>query len=138
MQSVFVDRELVPNANDLQKALGKTHAFWNALVDHIISEYPSAKLEWKYSSEKYVWSFLLKDKKRVIVYLLPRAGFFKAAFVFSQKAIEEILRSDIVDAIKNELVAAKKFAEGRGIRIDVKTKATLTDIKKLIQIKLRN
>lgn len=138
MQSVFNDKDKRPTEKNLQKALGKTYPHWNALEEFVLTQYPKAKQEWKHSGEKFGWSFQLKDQKRAIVYLLPRDGFFKVALVFGQKATDEILESDIDKAIKDELNAAKKYAEGRGIRLDVKTKAALTDIKKLIQIKLQH
>lgn len=78
----------------------------------------------------------MNDSKRVLVYLLPRNKFFKVAMVFSQKATDLILESDISENIKAELKAAKVYTEGRGIRIDIKDDSLLNDIKKLIQIKL--
>jgi len=42
------------------------------------------------------------------------------------------------DHIKNELNAAKVYAEGRGIRIEVRNEAVLEDIKKLVIIKIAN
>ncbi len=72
------------------------------------------------------------------MYLLPREGYFKVAFVFGQKAFDAIMASDIDSAIKKELADAKVYVEGRGIRIDVKDDVVLKDIKKLIDIKVEN
>jgi hypothetical protein len=58
--------------------------------------------------------------------------------VFGQKAIDTILNSTIADDIKIELRNTKVYAEGRGIRIDVKNKSPLKDIQELIKIKLAN
>ena len=80
----------------------------------------------------------MKDKKRAIIYFLPRDRFFKVAFVFGEKATAQVLASGIAPAIKSALEQAKAYAEGRGIRIDVRDGAGLTDIKKLIEIKLAN
>ena len=41
------------------------------------------------------------------------------------------------ESIKQELSSAKVYAEGRGIRIDVKDNLIVPDILKLIEIKLR-
>lgn len=72
----------------------------------------------------------------MIVYLLPRDKFFKVAFVFGQKAATEIFKSDLPAEIINELKSAKVYAEGRGIRIEVKDKARVNDILKLVEIKI--
>jgi hypothetical protein len=69
---------------------------------------------------------------------LPREGFFKVAFVFGQKAADDVLQSDIHEKIKTELQSAKVYAEGRGIKIDVKGEEIVADIKKLVDIKLKH
>ena len=102
----------------------------------VYEQYPRATEEWNFPGKKYGWSFRIKDKKRAIIYLLPRDGFFMVAFVFGQKATDEIMKSDVDEKIKKELSEARKYEEGRGIRITFDDKGILTDIKKLIEIKL--
>lgn len=72
----------------------------------------------------------------MLVYLLPREGFFKVGLVFGDKALEKIYKSTVSATIINELKAAKKYAEGKGIRITVKDKATCNDIEQLILFKI--
>ena len=136
MKSIFTDKEITPTTNDLKKALGDTYDTWQSLVKYIKKVYPEASEEWKYTGEKYGWSFRINDKKKVLIYLLPRDQFFKAAFVLGKKACDEIFKSDISQPIIKELKAAKVYAEGRGIRIDVKNPSIVEDLKKLIDIKL--
>ncbi len=138
MKSVFSNKEAEPSLYDLKKALGSTYDTWQELADHVVELYPAATKDWKFSGEKFGWSFRVKDKKRVVLYLLPRDKFFKVAFVFGQKATDHILKSGISENIKAELRNAKVYAEGRGIRIDVNDGALTDDIKKLIAIKISN
>jgi hypothetical protein len=79
----------------------------------------------------------MKDKKRVIVYMLPRAGTFMVALIFGEKGYKEVVESNVNPEIKQMLSEAKAYAEGRGIRIGANSD-TLGDIKTLIGIKLRN
>jgi len=137
-QSIFMNKAIIPNDKDLQIELGETYAFWKEIMDFVVLKYPKAAMEWSYPGSKYGWSFRLKDRKRVIIYLLPRERYFKAAFVFGQKAYELVLDSPISESIKTELAAARVYAEGRGIRIDVKDKNVIDDIKQLIEMKLLN
>ena len=136
--SVFRDKKVVPSENILAQAIGKTFTWWNTIQEYVYSQYPDAKADWNYPGPKYGWNFRMKDKKRAILYFLPRDKFFRVAFVFGQKATDTILRSNISENIKNELTSAKVYVEGRGIRIDVKNKKVLNDIKLLIGIKLSN
>jgi hypothetical protein len=138
MKSFFADKAKQPTETELKKALNKNYDAWITLAEFTKKSYPKATEEWKFSGEKYGWNFRVSDKKRALIYLLPRDGFFKAAFVFGQKATEAILKSNISDNIKDEIKAAKVYAEGRGIRIEVKNKNILTDLKTLITIKIGN
>lgn len=138
MKSVFIDKTVEPNNAALKKALKDTFGVWQKLVNFTRETYPDAVEKWHFTSEKYGWSYRVSDKKRVIVYFLPRDKFFKIAFVFGQKATDSILASDISNSIKNEFKAAKVYAEGRGIRISVTDTSQLEDIKKLIVIKIAN
>ncbi|HLP50374.1 MAG TPA: DUF3788 family protein [Chitinophagales bacterium] len=138
MKSIFADRKSEPTQTDLKNALGNTFEYWTQLANYTHKSFTAAKSEWYFSGEKYGWSFRISDHKRVLIYLLPRDKFFKVAFVFGKKATDEIMSSKIADSIKTELRAAKAFAEGRGIRLDVKNKLMLDDIQKLIAIKLAN
>lgn len=137
MVSVFTDKNITPTQSDLDLALGDNYVHWKTIQEYAKTLYDNAFVEWNYSGIKYGWSFRIKDKKRVIVYLLPRNKFFKVALVFGEKAYKEILEAPINEFIKNELKNAKPYAEGRGIRIEIKDDSMLTDIKKLIEIKIK-
>lgn len=137
-KSIFTDKNTTPSNDELASSLGATNDLWKAIMDYVHLKYPKALDEWNYPGDKYGWSFRIKDKKRAIIYLLPRDKFFKVAFVFGQKATDIIMQSQISQAIKTELSAAKVYAEGRGIRIDIKNDNIIADIRKLIDIKIDN
>lgn len=135
-KSPFTDKKIIPDNKALANALGSSFSLWQNLEEYTGKKYPPATMEWNYPGEKYGWSYRIKDNKRVIIYLLPRDDFFKVGMVFGQKAFEEIMKSSVSDVIKDELKAARAYAEGRGIRIDVKNKKVINDITTLIDIKL--
>ena len=138
MKSIFTDKTTTPTPTDLENALGATFPLWKTFEDFTVEQCPTATREWHYSGDKYGWSYRIKDKKRVLLYLLPRDQFFKAAFVFGEKATAQIMESDISETIKKELMLAKPYAEGRGIRIAIKDASLVTDVEKLITIKIAN
>lgn len=136
MKSIFTDRNHEPAIPDLKRGLGETFPVWNEIREFTMANYPTGIPAWKFSGEKFGWSYRISDHKRVILYLLPRDGVFKVAFVFGQKGTDKILESNISQQIKTELLKAKAYAEGRGIRIEVRDGSIIEDIKKLIEIKL--
>lgn len=107
MKSIFTDKAITPSEAQLKTALGETYDHWLMLANLTLSLHPKATTHWHYSGEKFGWSFRISDTKRVLIYLLPRDQFFKVAFVFGSKATDAVLKSDIADSIKNELLAAK-------------------------------
>jgi hypothetical protein len=138
MKSIFSDKNEQPASDKLKPALGDTFGIWEQLEDFTRNNYPDAQSGWHFSGEKFGWSYRIKDNKRAIIYLLPRDKFFKIALVFGQKAVDQILGSNISEDIKTELMAAKAYAEGRGIRIEIRDTSNLEDIKKLIHFKIMN
>ena len=136
--NIFTEKGLIPTDQDLIKNLGTTYALWHQIQEIVLDQYPKGLKEWNYPGKKYGYSYRIKDKKRAILYFLPRKNYFEVAFVFGQKATDIIMASDIAVEIKNELIKARKYAEGRGIRIEVKNDLNIPDIKKLVEIKLAN
>ncbi len=135
--SIFLDKTVKPTDKDLAEKLEATYELWKRLHDLVLIKYPNGLADWNFPGKKYGWSFRIKDKRRAIIYFLPRDQFFKVAFVFGDKAINDIMKTGISDKIKEELNQAKKYAEGRGIRIDIKDDSIFPDIEQLIDIKLK-
>ncbi|MCD7898751.1 MAG: DUF3788 domain-containing protein [Bacteroides sp.] len=135
---IFTDKAITPTDKDLAEKLEATYSLWVKLVEYVMAQYPAATSQWSYSGQKSGWHFRLKDKKRAILYFLPREGFFKVSMVFGEKATSEILSSNVAKDIKNGLEQAVKYAEGRGIQIEIKDDCLINDIQTLINIKLSN
>lgn len=134
--SVFTDKTVIPSNDDLKNTLGDLYLWWKDLEDYVLFKYPKALKEWNYSGVKYGWNYRLKDKKRAIVYLLPREKGFKAALVFGEKATQMALNSNLSEATKKIIEDAPVYAEGRGFRIPVDSIKIIDEIKILINIKL--
>jgi hypothetical protein len=136
--SVFEDKSIVPGNDDLSRELGDTYVLWNDIKSFVREHYPEVSEEWNHSGKNYGWGFRLRDKKRVIVYLIPCSGYFKVGLVFGENATKEAMDSDISKEIRSIIESAKVYGEGRGFRIDVADHGIIDDIKKLIVIKLAN
>lgn len=74
MKSIFTDKTITPTSADLEKAIGATYAIWQDLEKFTTATAPFTAAEWNFSGEKFGWSYRIKDKKRVLIYLLPRDG----------------------------------------------------------------
>jgi hypothetical protein len=135
--SIFTNKTRIPDNLMLIEALADLHPVWMNIRDYVFRMYPNAVEEWNSPGKNYGWSFRIKDKKRSIIYLLPRDKYFLVAFVFGEKATKDALDSKIATGIKTTIESARVYAEGRGFRIEVRNDAIVEDIKKLIDIKLK-
>lgn len=136
--SFFTDPSGTPDNKALEAALSTSFSWWNEIKDFVFQQYPKAAEEWKHSGKSFGWGFRLKDTKRVIVYLTPADGFFLFSVVLGEKATKEVICSDISEDVKKTLREAKVYAEGRGIRLEIKSPKMVSDLKKLVLIKLKN
>lgn len=135
---VFADKNTVPTGEMLAPVLGATFQFWNEIRTYLTTEFADLGEDWKCYGKKYGWQLKMLKKKRNLIFLIPKEGFFNAVFIFGDKAVEEIQQSDVPEAIKTELANAKKYMEGRGIKLDVKSADDVAVVKKLITIKVNN
>ena len=136
--SIFPDKTPIPTDKDVKEKLGSKYELWKRIHDLVYAKYPDGLPDWNFPGKKYGWSYRIKDKKRAIIYFLPRDGYFMVAFVFGDRAVKKIMNSEISNGIKNDLEKARKYAEGRGVKITIKDESIMPDIERLIEIKLNN
>jgi hypothetical protein len=135
---VFDNKNKVPDDNDLQEAFGAAKKLWYELRAYIKDTYDGVKEEWKFYGKKYGWQMKLPSKKRNIMFLIPRRGYFLAVFVFGEKAVEAIANSSLDQSIITAIKEARKYAESRGLKIEVKSGKDMENIKILSHIKMNN
>ena len=136
--NVFIDKLAKPDDQALVRALGKTYPLWAEIEKHIATTLGESIEERKYYGMKSGWTMKTLYKKRNLFFFTSFQGYFRIAFVFGDRAVAEILKSDLPKALIEEVTNAKKYAEGRGLRIDVKTPRDVESVKKLIAIKVTN
>ncbi len=136
--SIFTDKSVRPDNKKLAEALGHKAGFWEAIKRHIEEKYGDVTEEWKFYGAKSGWVLKLLLKKRNLFFFTPLEGDFRLGFVFGDKAVSAIEKSDLPKDMINTLKNAKKYVEGRGLRVEVKSAADVENVKKLIDIKVRN
>ena len=138
MSSFFNNKQLQPTDEMLASALGETKELLDAIIQFIETEFGESHIEWKYYGTKIGWSLKIFNKKRNIVFVGPEDGYFRVAFAFGEKAYQEIMKSDLPDSIKQQLIAAKVYVEGRPLRLEIRKKVDVEPFWQLIKIKLCN
>ncbi|MFC2134683.1 DUF3788 family protein [Bacteroidota bacterium] len=135
---IFNNKSEHPSAKQLADALGKNYKHWQTIKDYVNKNYEPITDEWKFYGKNYGWQLKTLLKKRNLFFLIPYKSYFKIVFVFGDKAVKEIEKSSVSENLITELLNAKKYAEGRGLPIDVNSGKYISDIKKMIKIKISN
>ena len=136
--SVFDDKATLPDDKMLAGALGKSNRLWLQIKKHLKAEYGELIEEWKFYGQKSGWILKTLRKKRNLFFFISLKGSFQVSFVFGEKAVAAVEKSDLPKELIIELKNARKYAEGRGLRIDVRNSADVEHIKKLVEIKVNN
>jgi hypothetical protein len=136
--SAFLERESAPEDAGLRIVLGRATAPWAQLREKLASRFGALSEKWSYSGKAYGWSLQLKQKKRTILYLIPCRGYFIAAFALGEKACLAARRSGLPAAVLDVIDRAPKYPEGRGVRLEVRSKKDLAGVEQLAAIKMAN
>ncbi|MHC4113281.1 MAG: DUF3788 family protein [Planctomycetota bacterium] len=136
--SFFGDKDTKPTNQKLAKALGKSNSLWKEIKKNLKAEYGELIEEWKFYGQKSGWILKTLRKKRNLFFFIPLEGSFRISFVFGEKAVAVVEKSDLPKGLITNLKNARKYAEGRGLNIDVKRLADVEHISKLVEIKVNN
>ena len=136
--SFFSDKSIRPDDRKLAEAIGRAYRLWVEIKGHIQAEYGELVEEWKYYGPKSGWILKSLYKKRNLFFFTPCQKYFRIAFVFGNKAVAAIEKSDLPAAMIEEINKAKRYAEGRGLRLEVRTRGDVEHVKKLLAIKMMN
>ena len=136
--SAFDDKSRPPQDDDLAAKLGSTFVFWNELKKLIASRFAPLSIEWGFTSQKTGWGLRLRREKRTILYMTPCEGYFMASFALGEKAVKAAHDSDLPISVLKVIDSAKKYAEGRGVRLEVRSAEDVRNVEKLAVTKMAN
>ena len=136
--SIFDSEFVMPDDKMVEAELGLTKQYLDEVCLFIKNNFGDLRPEWKYYGQKTGWILKLFNYKRNVLFIVPCADYFRAVFTFGENAFYEIVSGDFPEKIKHELLTAKKYKEGRTIYLDVIAKTDVSDIIKLISMKLKN
>lgn len=134
--SAFDDRSGPPQETQLAAVLGATYALWNEIREHVASRFAPAREEWGFTSKSLGWGLRLKHGQRTIVSLIPREGLFLASFALGEKAVDIARASGLPQAVLAEIDGARRYAEGRGVRLEVRDAEMVAAVRTLAAAKM--
>ena len=136
--SAFDDKSKKPTKQALKTTLGPTTTHWDDLVAHVASEYAPLETTWNFGGAAWGWSFRLRQKKRTVLYMTPCRRYFLVGFVLGEAAVKAARGSGLPEAVLSLIDGAKRYAEGRAVRLEVRNKKDLASAMTLADIKMAN
>lgn len=134
--SAFGDKASPPRADQLHATLGRAARHWEAVVDRLGSAYPPLTETWKYGGQKWGWALRLQQPKRTVVWLTPCRGYFVAGLALGEKAVRAAHKSGLPAAVLTLIDGAKKYAEGRAVRLEVRTQKDVRIVEQVAAAKM--
>jgi hypothetical protein len=68
--------------------------------------------------------------------MTPREGHFLASFALGEKAVKAAHEDDLPFSVLQIIDNAKRYAEGRGVRLEVRNGTDVRNVEKLATIKM--
>jgi len=138
MNTDFIfDKTKEPDQATVLKVLAESAGLWTEFKSYLIEIAGPVKEEWKFYGQKLGWTMKVLLGKRNLFFMKPGDSFFAIAFVFGDRAVDAASESNLPESVKSSLLDSKKYMEGRGLRLEVKTSVELDIVKKLTEIKLK-
>lgn len=136
--SIFAEKDSPPAAADLRKALGAAIDLWTSLIASVRKRIAPLREEWGYSGKSTGWGLRLRHHDRILVYMTPRDGHFLASFVLGDKAVKAIEAAGVPETVLSAIRNARRYAEGRGVRFEIRERTDLAGLVTIAIAKLEN
>jgi len=68
--------------------------------------------------------------------MTPCEGYFRMSFALSEKAVQAAHASDLPAPVLAVIDAARKYAQGRGVRLEIRQPEDVRNVLRLAEIKM--
>lgn len=121
LSPVFPDKTRQPTLDDFVAVIGGAARAWARTLDRLEAAQGPLRLEWKHYGKSSGWTLKVFKGSRNLCFISPRTGAFVASFVMGDAAVAAVEASSLPAPVIAELAGARRYAEGRGVRVEVRT-----------------
>jgi hypothetical protein len=124
----FVDKQHQPTIDAMLVSVRSKRRLWERLTQFIDENY-RVKLDSAYYGKNYGWALRFRSGGRALAAFYPGAGSFTVQIIIGQAQLEEALQLRLGAKVREILINARAFAEGRWLFIPVESEQ---DCRRLI------
>jgi len=122
-----------PTTRELADLLGDSHEALRRLTRRSTA----TTCEWRRYNQKSPWVLKVSQGDRTLFYVTPKSNAFEVAVLLGERAAEAALAGRVRKALHASIRSAKRYAEGRPVRIVVASEADLAGVEELVAVKLK-
>jgi len=129
------EKEVYPNKEVLEKALGESYLAFNELIKTISNEKYALVPDWRFYKDGQSWLCNVSNKKKTVCWISAWNKFFKVGFYFTEKTRLGINELDIENRIKEDFSQSKNIGKLIPLVIDVSRIEQIDDVLKIVEYK---
>lgn len=129
------EKEVYPNKEVLEKALGESYLAFNELIETISNEKYALVPDWRFYKDGQSWLCKVSNKKKTVCWISAWNKFFKVGFYFTEKTRLGINELDIENRIKEDFSQSKNIGKLIPLVIDVSRIEQIDDVLKIVEYK---
>lgn len=129
------EKEVYPNKEVLENALGESYLAFNELIETISNEKYALVPDWRFYKDGQSWLCKVSNKKKTVCWISVWNKFFKVGFYFTEKTRLGINELDIENRIKEDFSQSKNIGKLIPLIIDVSRIEQIDDVLKIVEYK---
>lgn len=116
-RAAFPDPRHQPKAGDLREALGRAWLSLSATIEWLHTTCPGVTSAWQFSAQAG-WYQTQVQRKRRLLYLVPRRGDYSLSIILGGKAVDALLSGPYAEPFDRLLSGARRYPEGTLFEFD--------------------
>jgi hypothetical protein len=117
---------------------GRAAHLWSSLLDGLSADHGPFEERWAANAKTGWWTLRLVQRRggRTVIYLTVEDTGFVAGLVLGERAAGAARDAGLSPAFLAALEAAPRYAEGRGLRVPVRTRSDVEDVRRAAALKM--
>jgi len=130
----FCDKEHQPTIDAMIASVQSKRPLWEALTQFIEENY-RVKRDFAFYGKNYGWALRFRSGGRALAALYPGMDNFTVQIIISPAQLEEALQLRLGPKVRDILINARAFTEGRWLFIPVESEKDCRDVRRLLRVR---
>jgi Protein of unknown function (DUF3788) len=130
----FVDKQHQPTIEAMIVSVRSKQRLWQGLTQFIEENY-RVKRDFAFYGKNYGWALQFRSAGRVLAAFYPGTDSFTVQIIIGPAQHEEALQLRLGAKVRDILINARAFTEGRWLFIPVESEKDCCDVRRLLRVR---